>query len=633
MSNLRPCQRLPLPFPCDFDPSNTEPEYFYNNFAKHFIPDMIQMMDIGLKIDKVAVEKLRKTVEDVLRDVTERLEKSPIIQKFQLERLPAAQRAYAEKCTAAVREVEHYLKPYNTKDVVHRTWVVNTYLKRIGKVKDCKDKWVLKNLKSYNIFLNDPFVEAICDRRRLTNNDNVIKGMLALAEYKLELWNKPRYEKSELPVELKPFNPGSSKQVKELFEMLKIEPLAFSKDTGEASWGRDQIEELQETQVDEELLKVLQTMVDYSYSSIIKSNFLKAFDTFTVDGILHGNIKLFGAKSFRNTSNQPNLLNMPSTGSIYAKPLKKCFTAPEGFVIYTADLNALEDRVIANLSGDANKLAIFTDGVDGHSLATLFYNLKGVEHLSKLLRETENTSKGKFYVEEVEGKLKYTREFPLDRRVKKEVTKKEFIKGITDEVKRDFSKIRQISKKITFGLSYGAFPPKVAQSIKCALEEAERIFNVYHNELFPGITKYREEYVLPTARRQGYIHLGLGCRLYTSDAGQHIRTLNNATVQFWSILTLIAINEFNHRLRQEHLEEEVQVISTIYDSVYAQTLKDPEIIKWVNDNLIELMCVPYLENETIHNEAEGEIGLNFADLHKVPNGATVGKIKTILEEL
>jgi len=61
------------------------------------------------------------------------------------------------------------------------------------------------------------------------------------------------------------------------------------------------------------------------------------------------------------------MLNMPSTGSIFAKPIKRCFTAPEGFVIATADYAALEDRVIASLSRDPNKCAILTDGVDGHS--------------------------------------------------------------------------------------------------------------------------------------------------------------------------------------------------------------------------------------------------------------------------
>lgn len=78
------------------------------------------------------------------------------------------------------------------------------------------------------------------------------------------------------------------------------------------------------------------------------------------------------------------------------------------------------------------------------------------------------------------------------------------------------------------GLSYGAYPPKVSATLKIPLSEAEAIFNNYHNVLYPGITNYRENYVLPTATTNGKLHLGLGCYLHTNDARKDIRTLSNA---------------------------------------------------------------------------------------------------------
>lgn len=591
---MRPIEHLPMPFPCDFDPG---PEFFYENFVKAFIPDMIQMMSTGLTINDIAVEELRVTIDKVLESVHARLAVNQLIKNYQLMKLPAAQKAYAEKCTQAVRDSDHYLKKYNPADILHRTWVVNHYLTVAGKPNHIKDKWTIAAVKKLNILLKSPFLTSVINKRPMDGNTHVIAAMRELAEYKAELWNRPRQEKAKKPITLPAFNPGSSLQKKELFEMLKIAPKAYSKDTGEASWGRDQIVELKkETSDNPELVAMLDAFIDYSYSDIIKNNFLKAFDTFTIDDVLHGNIKLFGAKSFRNTSNSPNLLNAPSTGSIYAKPLKRCFVAPEGFIVYTADLSALEDRVIANLSGDKNKCNIFLEGLDGHSLNSCGYFKEEIEAIVGVHDDTVDFVKA--------------------------------FMAVVASGDKTADGIRFRSKAPTFKLAYGGYPDADKGGVI-----TQEIFDNYHNVLYPGITKYREQYVLPTARRQGYLHLGLGCRIYSDDPDAHIRTLNNASVQFWSILTLIAVNEMNHRIREAGLVDDVKIHSTIYDSIYLYVREDAELIKWVNDNLIELMSVQYLEEETIHNTAEGEIGRNWADLVKLSNNASLEEISKAMSEI
>ena len=370
---MRPFELLPLPAPAEYDPSEKEKDYFYKNFVKPLIPDMIQLMDTGLHIDENAVEELRKTIDSVLLSVEKRLAENPLIIKFQQAQLPAAQRAWAEAATQSVRTYDYYLKPFNSKDVIHRTWVINYYLEKQEYYKDTQEKWTVADLKKYNANKKDSFLKKLIEGEVTAENNYAQKAMRKLAKYKAELWNRPRYEKAAQPVVLAPFNPASNVQVKQLFHWLGIEPLEHSKKTGEASWGRRQLEEIQKITTDKDQLDILEAFIDFSYSAIIKNNFLKAFDAFTIDGVLHGNIRLFGAKSFRPTSNSPNLLNAPSTGSIYAKPLKKCFIASEKFIVLAADLNGLEDRVIANLSGDENKQAVFLENLDGHSLASTYY--------------------------------------------------------------------------------------------------------------------------------------------------------------------------------------------------------------------------------------------------------------------
>jgi DNA polymerase-1 len=592
---MRPIEFLPIKFPKDHDPG---PAFFYENIAKPLLPDMIGIMNAGLHIDQEAVEELRTTIDVVLAEVATTLGNSPLISQYQELRRPALQKAHEEEATKAVRDAAYYLKEYKPVDMVHRTWVVNTFLRQNRRSADTKEKWTIKAVKQYNVFLKNPFLTAVVEKRPLSQNKVVLKAMQLLAEYKAELWNRPRYEKAARPVEVEPFNPGSDKQTREFFEMVGIEPREFSAKTGAASWPRKLIEQIKKETEDPDLLVVLGAMIDHSFGQIIKSNFLKAFDTFTVDGVLHGNIKLFGAKSFRPTSNSPNLLNAPSTGSIYAKPLKRCFVAPDGFIVYTADLSAVEDRVIANLSGDENKCNIFLEGLDGHSLNACGYFKDELEEIVGLKYEDDQVAFVKAFME------------------------------LNDAEDKTIGKYRQDSKAPTFKLAYGGYPDDHKGGVI-----TQDIFDNYHNVLYPGITDYRENYVLETARNQGYIHLGLGCRLYTSNADDQIRTLHNATVQFWSILTLIAINEFNHRIREAGMENDVIVNSTIYDSIYTYTRADAKSIKWVNDNLPELMCVPYLEDQIIPNEAQGEIGLNWAELHKVKNNATEQEIQEVLDSL
>ena len=80
-------------------------------------------------------------------------------------------------------------------------------------------------------------------------------------------------------------------------------------------------------------------------------------------------------------------------------------------------------------------------------------------------------------------------------------------------------------------------------------------------------------------------------------------------------------------------QEDVKVISTIYDSIYFEVTNDPKIIKWVNDNLINTMLVDFMEEQTVINEAESDIGFNWAEMLTIPNNATIECIEDTLKKL
>lgn len=204
---------------------------------------------------------------------------------------------------------------------------------------------------------------------------------------------------------------------------------------------------------------------------------------------------------------------------------------------------------------------------------------------------------------------------------------KRFKQGVEDK-EPTLKAFRQSSKPITFKLAYLGFPDHDKGGLI-----TQEIYDNYHNVLYPGVKSYLDDYVIPFAKENGYIHLGLGCRIYTDDAQNDHRTLFNANFQFWSILTLIAVNEMHYRIEEAGLVEDIKISSTIYDSIYAVITPDAEIIKWYNDNLVEIGAKPFVENQEVATSLECGIGRNWAEEVAIPKNATVEEIQDILNSL
>ncbi len=147
--------------------------------------------------------------------------------------------------------------------------------------------------------------------------------------------------------------------------------------------------------------------------------------------------------------------------------------------------------------------------------------------------------------------------------------------------------------------------------------------------MYPGITDYRENYVLKTAKEKGRLHLGLGFYINTDDPDRDIRTLANSTCQFWSTLTALAINKLHQLIDQAGLENDVIVTSTIYDSIYLEIRDIPEIIKWVNDRIVPIMEQDFMEGQIVKNSVDLELGPDWSELYTLPHNASVEEIQEI----
>lgn len=88
----------------------------------------------------------------------------------------------------------------------------------------------------------------------------------------------------------------------------------------------------------------------------------------------------------------------------------------------------------------------------------------------------------------------------------------------------------------------------------------------------------------------------------------------------------------NYLIDQNNLQNDVQIVSSIYDSIYFHVKNDKDIIKWVNDTVIPILTTDFLEDIIVHNEAEGEIGFNWYDTVPISNGANTQEITEAIEK-
>ncbi len=186
------------------------------------------------------------------------------------------------------------------------------------------------------------------------------------------------------------FNPNSNQQLgKLLFTALKLPVLDKTK-TGQPATGRDILEDLKNHTTDEDILDLLKFVQELADVGKINNTFIKAFKR--EKDWVHGNLKLGGTQSGRLSSNDPNLTNLPAHGPM-GKLIKSCVVAPKGWLFCGADFSALEERIGAILSQDPNRIKVYTDGFDGHSMRALKYFADQMPDIVAAVAKAETATK------------------------------------------------------------------------------------------------------------------------------------------------------------------------------------------------------------------------------------------------
>jgi len=88
------------------------------------------------------------------------------------------------------------------------------------------------------------------------------------------------------------------------------------------------------------------------------------------DGRLHGQFNQTVAATGRLSSSGPNLQNIPAKTDL-GRLIRRCFVAPEGSLLLSADYSQIELRLLAHLSQDPFLLQAFAENQDIHSRTAL----------------------------------------------------------------------------------------------------------------------------------------------------------------------------------------------------------------------------------------------------------------------
>ncbi|MCE1189229.1 MAG: DNA polymerase I [Ignavibacteria bacterium] len=189
------------------------------------------------------------------------------------------------------------------------------------------------------------------------------------------------------------FNINSTQQMQVvLFEKLGLKPTKKTK-TG-YSTDAAALESLRGEH------EIIDAILQYRQISKLKSTYADALPTMirTSTGRIHSTFNQTVASSGRLSSLDPNLQNIPIRSEL-GKEIRKAFIPRDNeHIILSADYSQIELRIMAAMSGDANMIEAFKNGVDIHrSTASLVFQVPVAEVTPEMRRRAKEVNFGILY--------------------------------------------------------------------------------------------------------------------------------------------------------------------------------------------------------------------------------------------
>lgn len=318
------------------------------------------------------------------------------------------------------------------------------------------------------------------------------------------------------------FNPNSVQQIRTvLFDYVGLTPTGKLTKAGAISTDAEVLEELAEQH------PLPRTLLNMRQTSKINNTYIsKILPQLDRDGKIRTNFNATFTTSGRlSSSGKFNAQQIPRDDPI----IKGCIKAPEGYKLVSQDLRTAEVYYAAVLSKDKNLQSVFAGGGDLHStIAKMVFNL------------------------------------PCE----------------VDDVKKQYSGMRQAAKAITFGILYGSGAKKVAESVTKATGEYYALSEAQSN-IDDYFTKFNQLKTWLSTRKKfieanGFTYSFFGRKrrlqnVFSSDKGiaaHDVRSGINAEIQsIASDINLLAAVDTAAEVKAKGLD--AQIFMLVHDSIVA----------------------------------------------------------------